>query len=274
MTHSSGPPIEVLPPEPTRTQAARDQFELFRSILDSTGDGIVVADEHGRFLLFNPAAEQILGLGSSEVPPALWAQTYGVYYPDGKTLYPSEQMPLARAIRGEESNQIELYIRNRARPEGVYISATGRPLRDQYGQLCGGVVVFRDITEKKQTEQRLLYKQHLLHALMAPMPDCIYFKDCDSRFTRLNRAVATRFGLAHPQEASGKTDSDFFLDEHACQAIHDEREVMRTLEPIIGQEEKETWPDGRVTWVSTTKLPLFDEAGGLIGTFGISHNIT
>src|SRR5262245_14535228 len=160
MTQSNGPPIDVLPPETARAQAARDQFQLFHSILDSMGDGIVVADEQGRFLLFNPAAENILGLGKADVPPSQWAKTYGVYYPDTQRLYPTEQIPLARAIRGEECNQVELFIRNDARPEGVYISATGRPLRDAQGQLCGGVVVFRDITQKKLIEQRLLHKRH------------------------------------------------------------------------------------------------------------------
>src|SRR5262245_56318050 len=133
MTQSNGPPIDTVPPESSRAQAARDQFQLFHSILDSMGDGIVVADEEGRFLLFNPAAENILGLGKTDVPPDRWAETYGVYYPDAKTLYPNDQMPLTRAIRGEECNQVELVIRNDARPEGVCISVTGRPLRDGQG---------------------------------------------------------------------------------------------------------------------------------------------
>ena len=93
-------------------------------------------------------------------------------------------MPLARAFRGEESNQVELLIRNPARPQGVIISVTGRPLRDETGRLTGGVVVLRDITDAKTSGEQLVHGQALLQALMDNIPDTIYFKDTASRFTR------------------------------------------------------------------------------------------
>ncbi len=249
-------------------------FELFHSILESMGDGIVVADEEGRFLLFNPAAERILGIGHTDVAPEGWAETYGVYSVETGELCPSEMMPLTRAIRGEDCNQVELLICNPARPEGLIISVTGRPLRDAQGNLCGGVVVLRDITERKRTEERLRFQSNLLEALMDNIPDSIYFKDCESHFTRINRALASRFGLNRPQDAVGKSDLDYFLPEHARRAILDEQSIMRTGHPIINIEERETWPDGRVTWVSTTKMPLLDQDREIIGTFGISRDIT
>src|SRR5215472_1518562 len=107
-----------------RGRAPRDQSRLLQAIFESSGDGIVVADEHGKFLLFNPAAERIVGIGLTDAAISEWAQKYGVYYPDTVTLYPPEQVPLARAIRGEECDQVELFIRNPARPEGVFISIT------------------------------------------------------------------------------------------------------------------------------------------------------
>jgi PAS domain S-box-containing protein len=115
---------------------------------------------------------------------------------------------------------------------------------------------------------------YLLRALLDYLPDSIYFKDRDSRFLRINRALADRFGLADPKDAIGKADADFFSPEHAQQALADEQELLRSGRPMMYQEEKETWPDGRITWVATTKIPLYDERGELVGAFGISRDIS
>ncbi len=114
----------------------------------------------------------------------------------------------------------------------------------------------------------------LLEALMDHVPDAIYFKDRESRFTRVNRYAAERFGITDPLLAVGRTDFDFFTDEHAAQAMRDEQEIMRTGQPLVNVEEKETLPDDQIRWVSTTKLPLRDAQGNIIGTFGISRDIT
>src|SRR5262249_31449439 len=102
----------------------------------------------------------------------------------------------------------------------------------------------------------------------------IYFKDSHSRFIRVNKTLAEKFGSSDPACALGKTDFDFFTEEHARQAYEDEQEIMRTGRPVVAKEEKETWPDGRMTWVSTTKVPLRDPDGRIIGTFGISRDIS
>jgi PAS domain S-box-containing protein len=109
---------------------------------------------------------------------------------------------------------------------------------------------------------------------MDNVPDSIYFKDKDSRFIRVNRALADRLGLASPGDAVGKSDADFFSAEHAEAALADEREVIRFGEPLMNVEEKETWPDGREHWVLTTKMPLRDAGEAIIGTFGYSRDIT
>jgi diguanylate cyclase (GGDEF)-like protein/PAS domain S-box-containing protein len=114
----------------------------------------------------------------------------------------------------------------------------------------------------------------LLETLMDNVPDSIYFKDRDSRFTRVNRYAAARFGIASPALAIGRTDSDFFTNEHAAQALSDEQEIIRTGQPLVNVEEKETPANGDVRWVSTTKFPLRDRQGNIVGTFGISRDIT
>lgn len=114
----------------------------------------------------------------------------------------------------------------------------------------------------------------LLQALLEGTPHSVYFKDRESRFTLISRSLARLLGLADPQEAYGKTDRDFFSAEHAEQALADEHRIMETGEPVVDLVEKETWPDGRVTWASSTKLPLRNAAGHVVGTFGISRDIT
>ena len=114
----------------------------------------------------------------------------------------------------------------------------------------------------------------MLQQLMDNMTDNIYFMDREGRLIMLNRAGADWLGFDHPDEAIGKTDYDIFTEEHASDAFEDEQRIIRTGEPVVGKEEKETWGDGHTTWVSTTKMPLRDEQNNIVGVFGISRNIT
>ena len=116
-------------------------------------------------------------------------------------------------------------------------------------------------------------EHYLLNTLLANLPDYIYFKDHESRFIRTSKALATTFGLSDPAELVGKTDFDFFTEEHARSAYEDEQQIMRTGKPI-SKEERETRRGRSDTWVLTTKMPLRDEAGNIVGTFGISKDIT
>jgi len=114
----------------------------------------------------------------------------------------------------------------------------------------------------------------LLKNLLRNHPDHIYFKDKESRFIQITPSLAKWFHLKSPEEAIGKSDSDFFAPEHATIAFSEEKKIMETGIALVGVEEKETWPDGTYTWVTTTKLPLRDDDGKIVGTFGISRDIT
>ena len=122
--------------------------------------------------------------------------------------------------------------------------------------------------------EELLDAPYLLDALMDHIPDHIYFKDTKSRFVRVSRALASHWGLDDPLDAVGKTDFDFFADEHAQKAFADEQRLLQTGEQLADMEEHETWLNGREAWVSTTKVPLRDRSGKIVGLFGISRDIT
>ncbi len=120
----------------------------------------------------------------------------------------------------------------------------------------------------------LLDDRYLLDALLEYSPDHIYFKDRQSRFVRVSRSLAEWMGLGDPTDAIGRSDADYFAAAHAEKARTDEDVILRTGRALVGAEEREVWPDGRETWVSTTKAPLRNRAGKIIGIFGMSRDIT
>ncbi|WP_411277374.1 GGDEF domain-containing protein [Gaiella sp.] len=122
--------------------------------------------------------------------------------------------------------------------------------------------------------EELVDDRYLLDALLANTPDHVYFKDAQSRFLRISDALANWLGLSDPSDAIGKTDFDYFGEEHSRKAFADEQLLMQTDRPLVAIEEQETWADGRQTWVSTTKVPLRDRNGNVAGVFGISRDIT
>jgi PAS domain S-box-containing protein len=131
-----------------------DQKRMLQSVLDSMTEGLVAADAQGRFLLWNPAARNIVGMGAANVLPDEWSKYYGVFMEDTVTPFPDEQNPLARAIRGESSSAV-MYLRNAELEEGAWIEISANPLRDKEGKVCGGVTAFRDITQRRLDEQKI-----------------------------------------------------------------------------------------------------------------------
>ena len=136
------------------------------------------------------------------------------------------------------------------------------------------LVAEMDSSARKAAEETLRRERSFLTILMDAMPDYIYFKDLQSRFIMTNKAHARAFGLGSPAEAVGRTDFDFNTEVSARVSFDDEQRIIETGNPVIDVVEKETWPDRPDTWVSTTKMPLRDETGKIIGTFGISRDIT
>ncbi|MCP4396359.1 MAG: PAS domain S-box protein [bacterium] len=158
--------------------------------------------------------------------------------------------------------------------ETIYIRLKYSVAPDCAQCLSRVLVSVANLTERKRIEDKLAQERKLLHTLMDNSQDAIYFKDLDSRFIRLNNAWAKRARVENPVFAVGKTDFDFFDEEHAREAFEDEQKIIRSGVPLIAKEEKEAWPDDRHEWVSTTKMPLHNERGDVIGTFGISRDIT
>jgi PAS domain S-box-containing protein len=134
--------------------ALETQTLMLQSVLDSMGEGLVAADEQGRFIIWNPAATKILGLGAADLPGQEWTSHYGVYLQDTVTPFPPDQLPLARAIRGEVCTA-QMFVRNPALAQGTWIEVGGGPLKDKNGAVRGGVIAFRDITQRRADEREI-----------------------------------------------------------------------------------------------------------------------
>ena len=132
-----------------------------------------------------------------------------------------------------------------------------------------------DITRRVQAEKNFARENYFLENLMETIPDNIFFKDLESRFIRVNQALIKDFGAERADQILGKTDFDFFTEEHANKAFQDEQRIMAIGQPIIGEIEGGVrLHDNQVMWASTTKLPLRDTTGQIIGSFGIARDIS
>ena len=144
------------------------------------------------------------------------------------------------------------------------------------GRMDGGALhrAMRYAIERARAEAALAHERELFNTLLENIPDRIYFKDEESRFVRINRALTELFGLEIAEHAYNKTDANFYDEAHARKAREDELRVMETGEPLLGNIEFEVLADGRKSWSLTTKIPLRDRKGNIVGTCGISREIT
>ena len=248
-------------------QVLRESEVLYASLVENLPVQILRKDLEGRFNFANQSFCDLLGKSLEEIL--------------GKTDFDFYAASLAEKYRRDDQRVIETgqlfedVEEYRKDGQTRYVQVMKIAVHDAAGRIVGMQAIFWDVTHRKEAEAALAQEQYLLHALMDNLPDAIYYKDRESHFLRISRALADRFGMKDSSEAVGKTDADFFDAEHAADARADEEEVMRTGQPLVGKVEKEIWlRDGRETWASTTKLPLYDADGQVIGTFGISRNVT
>jgi diguanylate cyclase (GGDEF)-like protein/PAS domain S-box-containing protein len=139
---------------------------------------------------------------------------------------------------------------------------------------AAGSLIRFDMLRRRKLETELRYEKDLFTTLMDTVPDCVYFKDAESRFLRINAAMGRRLRLSNAAEAVGKNDTDFYDPEHAQKALADEKDVLQTGRALIDEEELEASAGGHEVWVMSSKLPIIDIDGSIVGTFGISRDIT
>lgn len=251
----------------TVEEVLRQTQARFRSIVDGLSINLVLKDTDGRVVYAN---QRFLDFNNWKLEGVLGKTDSQLFTGDLATKFSQDDQLVL-----ESGRVLHHFEQNRKADGTVYWAEVIKgPLLDADGNIAGVQVLFWDATDRKQTEQALQEERHLLHTLLNNIPDSIYFKDLESRFTRVSRSMIEKFGWADSQALVGQTDADVFSSEHSSQARSDEVEIMRSQTAMIGVVERETWPDREDTWSSTTKLPLRDPEGNVVGTFGISRDVT
>jgi PAS domain S-box-containing protein len=255
-----------------RKQAEQELFnsrQMLRTVLDTIPQRVFWKDRNSLYLGCNKALAEDCGCPD---PNDLI----------GKSDYDLKPQEVASLEMADDREVMETgipklnYEEPCINPDGTqgWLRASKAPLYDQDGNVVGLLGTYEDITERKRADAALSEASSLLDTMLDNSPDYIYFKDRESRFVRYSRSLASLFKVENYEDLKGKGDFDFFQAEHARQAYEDEQHIMLTGEPLIAKPEKEVHADGRTTWALTTKLPWRDKNGNVIGTFGVSKDIT
>ncbi len=151
---------------------------------------------------------------------------------------------------------------------------TKLPVADDNGKVIGILGFSTDLTERLTAEEKLTEERNSLRTLINSLPDFIYAKDTQSRFTLSNVLHAKLGGLDSPDEIIGKTDFDFYAKDIASSFFEDEQEIMRTGKPLLQKDEINTNLKGKTVRVLTSKIPLRDVNGKVTGIVGVGHDIS
>lgn len=234
-------------------------------LLANVSDAVISTDVNFNVLSWNPAAETIYGWTSDEVIGKPLREIIGVDY--------------HFETREETLNHLRTYgswhgenLHHRKDGTGIYSLASVSYVNDSMGNRVGLVSVSRDVTERRQMEAALSAERNLLRTLIDHMPDYIFVKDNERRYSLSNQAHNRAAGVNDSSELIGKLGGAFFPKDYVSQHDEDDQVVLNG-KSIIAQERQTVSEDGSVIWVSTTKIPLRDELGNIIGIVGISRNI-
>ena len=243
-------------------------LKLQAAALEAAANAVAIADCTGRILWVNSAFVRLTGYASAEAI-GRWLHLEDPAGRDSAADRTLQEIALSgRPWHGE--------IVARRKDGSVYTEEqTLTPVRGETGAITHLIAIKQDVSARKRAEAALAAERNLLRTLIDNLPDYIFIKDIQSRFIMVNRAQANLLGLRSPDEAVGKMDHDLLSGDVVAKYRADEERVVRTGTPLLHQEER--GPDqaaGEPAWHLTTKVPLRDARGSIVGLVGISRNIT
>src|SRR5919199_1073723 len=252
--------------------------DFLKAILNNVQAGIVACDADGILTVFNQAAKEFHGLSQLPVPPDCWADYYDLYLPDGKTPMKTEDIPLFRALQGQNVRDVEMMIVPQQGTARMLL-ATGQAIIAPNGEKQGAVVVMHDITERKQTATALHEREAQLSSIFQTIPDGITILDSTGQIIAANRAAERILRLTCRDIVErGYNDPSWFITTvDGYPFLEDElpfARVMQTGQAIYGIEHAINHADGTRTILSINASPLFDEEGKIINVIAALSDIT
>jgi diguanylate cyclase (GGDEF)-like protein/PAS domain S-box-containing protein len=256
-----------------RTAELEKSNILLNAILDSMADGVICINDKYEHVLCNNAARR-LGSGPQQTNPEQRAEAFGIYHADKKTLFQPEELPLGRALRGENCDNIEVFGIHPELKEQRWFSCNSRPMRDSSGKVYSAVLVTHDITERKRAEEALIQSEERFRLTVESVQDyAIFMLDCDGNVASWN-AGAQRINGYSADEIVGRHFSTFHTAEDV-ERKHPEATLRIATE--TGRFEEEGWrmrKDGGRFFAHVLLTALRDKSGNLRGFSKITRDIT
>lgn len=240
-----------------------DNYDL-DFLFDGLSIGVALIDEKGKIEAHNSTILSVLGITEDEIESSLF---YNL-------LETQELFDLNEFLKNINAAETKSYsvLKNIEYKNGIKQQL--RIIFYPFIESESATNMMSVFVMKTDSNDKTIPDNILLKAILNNFQDSIYFKDRDSRFIKVSAANLRKFGFKDESDILGKTDFDLFALEHAQKAFEDEQAIMNSSKAIISIDEKETWPDGSITWVNTSKYSLRDDKNEIIGTFGISQDIT
>jgi PAS domain S-box-containing protein len=253
--------------------ALQEQTKLLQTIVDSIGDGLILANPQGEFVLFNQAAQRIFGPLSNEKSHCEWSSTYGLFLSDLKTLFPSEELPLSRAIRGEYVNDVEVFVRRNPTLEGRWVSISGYPVINTSNEITGGVILCRDITERKRGEEALQASENRFRQLTNSMPQMIWTTEASGELNYVSDQWLNYTGLTLEQTRD-RNAASLFIHPDEVESSYQQWQVALEVGTIYQTEMRlKRANDGSYRWFLVRAVPIRDEQGEVVEWCGTSTDI-
>ncbi len=245
----------------------RRSEEEHRQIVEKMGEGLVTTDADYVFTYVNPALAKMLGRTYEEM---VGHHISEFVHPDHRDLI-SEQIELRK--KGVSKPYDLTWITKDGRK--VYTITSPQGIFDSQGNFIGSFGVVTDITEHKRTERELRRSREMLQKVLDTIPARVFWKDRNSVYMGCNKLFAHDAGVESPAEVSGKTDYDMpWTKEESDLYIEYDRHVMESDTPEYHILERQLQADGKHAWVDTSKVPIHDEYGNVVGILGTYEDIT